>query len=167
MKYEEFLSEAIKNGLCDEYRGILGKNNNNHELFKLLCSAKGLDYMCDAIAKGWGVTTDELNERLGDWINGKETVVFDNGYSSKIYSSYKGDIIADTTALGIINCERSTIDVPLNKICEIYITGKCNIRVVGEGSCICICYGDEKNINIHEYCHGYKRLNKLNSDKYE
>lgn len=167
MKYKEFLSEAIKNGLCEEYRGILYNTKKNYALFKLLCSAKGLDYMCDAIAKNWGVTNDEIYSRLGDWINGKEVVLFKEGYNSKLYCAYKGDVIADTTMVGIINCERATIEIPKNHICEIYLTGKCTIRLTGEGRCVCVCYGKEENIKIQNYCSNYKRINKKKADNYE
>ena len=67
----------------------------------------------------------------------------------------------------LTDIESSKQEIPANNICEIYLTGKCNIRIVGEGRCICVCYGKEDNIKIQNYCSNYKRINKEKADSYE
>lgn len=165
MNYEEFREEAIRKNLCGEYTYLLNKKNSNKQLYDILCHPKGLDYMFDAIAKGWGMSDDVLLDMLKPFINGKVTADYDK-FSSKLYCSYSGEILADTTLLGIINSD-CIIDIPNNMICEIYLTGKCNVSLIGEGECVCVCYGNYEDIVIDKHNRRMKRLNKTEADIYE
>lgn len=161
----QYRENAAANNLCAEYTQIWDSCKSNKQLVDMAFGAKGADYLCDTIAKGWGISPDYICSRFHSFINGKY-ISEQNGYNSKMYCRFNGDIKADTTLLILVDCT-ADITLPANCICEIYCAGKCDISVRGDGRAVFICYGNTEDINITELNCSVKRINKKERDHYE
>lgn len=161
-KYRE---NARIHNLCSEYSEIWDRCKSDKQIMDMALGSKGLDYICDTIAKGWGISPDIICSRFARFINGGYVASL-NGYNSKLYCHYNGEIEADTTIMGIIESD-VTINVSSFKICDVYVTGKCHINVKGEGSMVLVCYGNPEDITVSGTCGNLKRINKKERDRYE
>lgn len=162
---DDYRKKANENHLCAEYAGKWDGCKSNKQLMDLAVSAKGADYLCDTIAKGWGISPDYLCERFINFINGNY-ISKQNGYTSKLYCRFTGRINADTTLLVLIDSDANVI-LPKNSICEIYCTGKCNIEILGAGRAVFVCYGNPNDIKIIDKEGKTKRINKKERDSHD
>lgn len=161
----QYRENAAANNLCAEYTQIWDSCKSNKQLVDMAFGAKGADYLCDTIAKGWGISPEYLCQRFGSFINGRY-VSNQNGYTSKMYCMFDGSITADTTIVTLIDSV-VVLNVPNTSICEVYCTGKCKITVFGEGRAAFVCYGNPDDIVITGTCGNMKRINKKERDHYE
>lgn len=161
---KQFRENATKENLCNEYVQKWDACGSRKQYIDLALSSKGVDYLCNSIAKGWGVSPQYICDNFHAFINGSY-VSEQNGYDSEMYCRYKGVITVRTTVLIILE---SNIDVvvPDLHICNIYVAGKCNINVKGKGQCVLICYGDDIVTNIANTVR-CKRINKKDRDRYD
>lgn len=162
---KQYRENARKNNLCAEYSEKWDACHSNKQIIDMAFGAKGVDYLCDTIAKGWGISPNVICEKYKSFINGRY-VSQQDGYTSQMYCQFMGNITADTTLLCLIDCD-VTVNVPNASICEIYCTGKCNVTVYGEGRAAFICYGNPDDIVITGTCKNMKRINKKERDHYE
>lgn len=163
---DKFRENAASQNLCSEYLSKWNDRLSRKQLVDLALDSKGADYVCDAIAKGWGVSPEFISTKLSAYINGKYISQKD-GYDSALYCCYKGNIIANTTIIILIDCDVE-IDIPENHICKIYCSSKCDIVVMGHGDCFFICYGNDEDVTIEYSGLGkYKRVQKKEMDSYE
>lgn len=159
---QQYREDAERHNMCEEYRDRWDSCKNRKQIVDMALGVKAVDFLCDSIAKGWGIRPDAICERFEPYINGRY-VSKHGGYTSKLYCDFLGNITADTTLICLICCNVN-IYIPVYKICEVYCTGKCNIEVSGEGSVIFVCYGRSSNITITGNCRSIKRVNKGKSD---
>ena len=160
--YKNYKDVALEHGVCSEYIDIWNNCKSKRQIMNMCLSAKGIDYVCDSIAKGWGLSPESFCENFEPFMNGRY-VRDESGYTSKVYCRYMGRISADTTLMALIDCE-AKIDVPKNNICEIYCVGNCLLDVRGEGEAVFVCYGDEDSVKISGSCKNMKRINKKDRD---
>lgn len=162
---EQFRENARLDGLCDEYTEIWDSCKSKKQLMDMCLGIKGIDYICDAIAKGWGISPSILSEKFKNYINGNYT--FDNGvYTTKLYCSYDGTVVCDTTAVAIID-SNVVVEVPTNCLVEIYLTGDTNVFFRGNGRCAIVVYGDKVNFSVDEETNvRYKVIYKKEKDSY-
>lgn len=158
---EQFIENAQVEGICDEYRDTLLSCGSKKQLMDMALSAKGSDYLCDAIAKGWGISPQEICNRFSKYING--AYVFEGDYTSAMYCNYNGIIQCHTTLLVLIE-SNGVVKIPPRHICQIYLSGKCSIRVEGEGECIIVVYGNEDDIIVDKAHIKCKILHKKERD---
>lgn len=163
---KEFRNNAEIDGLCAEYSEKWDSCKSKKQLIDLALEAKGVDYICDAIAKGWGISPRYISYIFSSFINGK--YVFDNSkYTSEMYCKYSGIITCRTTILTLIDCDVRVI-IPDGRICEIYATGNTKIAMDGAGRVALVTYGDAKNVIV---CGNneveLKRIHKREKDGHE
>lgn len=161
---KQYRENARDNNLCAEYSKKWDDCHSNKQIVDMAFGVKGVDYLCDTIAKGWGISPDVICERFGSFINGRY-VSEQNGYTSKMYCKFIGNITADTTIVTLIDSD-VVLNVPNTSICEVYCTGKCRISVLGDGRAVFVCYGNPEDINIQGMTKNTKRINKKNRDNY-
>lgn len=161
---ETYRKNARDNDLCESYSRRWDLCKSNKDLMDMALGAKGVDYLCDTIAKGWGVSPDVISKRFRPFINGKY-VSKQKGYTSEMYCEYAGDITASTDVLAIISCVVN-IDIPANMMCEIYVVGESHLTLSGKGRCAIVCYGEEDSIRIGGSCGQMRRINKKNRDEH-
>lgn len=155
-KLETYRKEAEVHGLCDEYAERWNNCKSKKQIISMALSVKAMDYVCDSIAKGWGMDSYSIYKSFNRFINGR--FVYDgDGYTSKMYCLFRNNIVADTTAMILIDCMCS-IEIPENRICELYIAGETKLSINGKGRCVCVCYG--KEIAIDGDCPNIKRIDK-------
>ena len=162
----KFRENATKDGLCNEYATLWDRCGSRKELIDLALGVKGIDYICDAIVKGWGVSIDYIKDKFGRYINGTYICTNNGKYTSEMYCDYKGEITCNTTMLALINCD-VVVRLPKNHRCEIYATMCCDIKIEGNGQCVVVTYGDYDNITINASENvKYKRLHKKEKDRH-
>lgn len=162
----QFRENAEKDGLCDKYAKSWDACGSKKQLMDFCLRTPCIDYLCDSIAKGWGVSPQYIYENFRTFINGNY-VSSHNGYESEMFCRYKGAVLARTPIISVIESDIS-IRIPDHFLCEIYITGKSKVNVSGNGECVLVCYGNEKDIETtYEGNVRVKRLNKKNRDNYE
>lgn len=162
---DKYRDNARKENLCEEYSQMWDSCGSLKQYMDMALSTKGVDYLCDSIAKGWGISPEHLSDRFSRFINGRY-ISKQKNYESELYCEYNGSIAVRTAILTLINC-KCDIYLPVNNICEIYVTGKSAIHIKGAGRCIFVCYGKEEDINIiTDNSVKMKRINKKNRDLY-
>lgn len=162
----QFRENARKDGLCAEYSEIWDNCSSKKQIMDMCLGSKGVDYLCDAYAKGWGISSSEIYSKFKPFINGNYT--FNNSkYTSSLYCRYKGSLIASTTLLTFVDSD-VTITIPKYSICKVYATGKTNIELKGGGECIVVAYGNDDDVKVvSKEAVRYKRLQKKDRDRYE
>lgn len=163
---EQFRANAEKEGICESYALLWDKAGSKKQLMDIALSAQGADFLCDSIAKGWGLSPDEIVSRFKRYINGTYTYEASSGYTSVLYCQYYGAIEAEDTLVVLVDCD-VTISVPDWAVCSIYATGFTNISIIGGGRVRLVAYGDPANVTVEsvsEDCK-FKRVQKVERDK--
>ncbi len=157
----QFRENARKEGICDRYAVLWDGCGSKKGLMDLALSAQGADFLCDGIAKGWGISSDEIVKRFGRYINGVYTYEDASGYTGVMYCEYIGSIDVETTLVVLIDCD-VVLNVPDWHVCDIYATGKTSISVVGGGRVRLIAYGDAGDVVVDSVDAGcrYRRIQK-------
>lgn len=161
-KYKEDI--RLHGMMCGQYSKALDCFTSNKQLADIAMGVQAFDTICTSLSEGWGASPESICTRLKNFINGKY-VSQQNGYKSKLYCRFAGDVTADTSAILFINCDVRLL-VPYWSISEIYCVGKCNVNVNGAGRVVFVCYGNPDDIVITGACGNMKRLNKRNRDNY-
>lgn len=162
---EAYRHNAMQRNLCKEFVELWGQCTTSQEMIDLCLSAKGIDYTCNAISQGWGISNDEIYRKFRNYINGNYISNNYKAYTSEMYCNYVGKFIARTTAIVLIDSS-VIIQIPeFIGILKIYCVGKCNIKLDGKASCIIVTYGNTENININEGECGVKYINKINDEQ--
>ena len=116
-------------------------------------SVRGIDYLCDAIVKGWGISSEILSTKFSTFINGKYVYRFKkpNGkyYTSEMYCNCIRDKVkVRTNFLTLIDCDVVIEAVGRFPTMQIFATGKCDITLNGDCKYLVTTYGKEDNIKI-------------------
>jgi hypothetical protein len=143
---EDFLENAQIEGICERYSKSVINCGSKKQLMDIALDVNGADYLCTAIAEGWGISPSEISKRFAPYVNGR--YILDNGkYTSAMYCQYNGSIECKTTLLTLVECNIE-VEVPQGHICEIYICGNCNIKLNGKGRVLLASYGNLDNFTI-------------------
>lgn len=154
----DFKRIAKEKGACNTYLNKWDNCYSKKQLMDLALSAQGMDYLATSIKEGWGISSKYISDTFNNFINGKYIHEDDNGYNSIILCNYNGEYECNTTAMLILDSD-TTIKIPENHICEIYVVDGSNINIVGEGDCIIVKYGE--NITINDFSNGViKKIHK-------
>lgn len=158
---EQFRENARKEVICDRYAEKWDSAGSKKGLMDLALSAQGADFLCDGIAKGWGISVDEIKKRFGKYINGRYVYEDEGGYSSVMYCGYEGSIDVESTLVVLIDSD-VVLSIPDWHVCDIYATGKVSISVVGGGRVRLIAYGDAGNVVVESVDSGcrFRRIQK-------
>lgn len=165
---QQFRANADKEGICEKYALLWDKAGSKKQLMDIALSAQGADFLCDSIAKGWGISSDEIVSRFKKYLNGVYTYEDPSGYSSVLYCKHYGAIDVEDTLVVLIDCD-VTISVPDWAVCDIYATGTTNISVMGGGRVRLIAYGNQADVTVESVSEGcrFRRVQKRERDKEE
>ena len=142
----QFHRNAQKEGICADFEERWKKCDSKKGLIDMALDVKGADYLCDAIAKGWGISPIEITNQFSQFINGVYKPRM-KGYTSEMYCRYKGSILAETTLITVIE-SNMTINIPQYHICEIFATGNCELEITGKGQCTIVSYGNYDDVIV-------------------
>lgn len=143
---EQFKNNAEQHGICGDYHNRWDRCCSNKQLIDLALCSEGLEYLCISIANGWGLSPNYISERFKFFIN-NAYISEQKGYSTKLFCQYFGNIIADTTAICVID-SNANIYIPKNHICKIYLSGVSEVVISGEGQGLVACFGEEEKIAV-------------------
>lgn len=142
-------------GVCTPYMRKIAAVGNKTEMFRVLCDVNGGAWLFDLHANGVPLPIEQFLKEYAAYVNGKKTVEYPSGYTSKFYCRYVGDdIVADTTIVYLLECMDVSVDVPMNK----YPT-----LVLSEGSQADVTLGKGARLNVELY--GDACLNGIVGDK--
>lgn len=161
---KRFRKNANDHYICEEKLEEWDRCVTKPDFVRLGFSVQGLDYLCNAINHGWGLTPEYISREFKTYVNNSHCTTI-NGYTSKMYCCYSGSIEISTTITAIIK-SNVTIMIPENRIAEIFVAGQCNIRVFGKGRCTMFCYG-LNSINIDDSLaeHKVRIIEKTDSER--
>jgi hypothetical protein len=134
-----FKRNALRLGLCDEYRRRWDACRTRRELVDMALDSNGIEFVADSLAFGWGLDIACVKSRFGDFINGGYVRCGD-GYTSELYVDGGGVLTLRSTLTLLCRC-RLDIDVPAGFVSRVYV---CGGRAVlhGGGRVEAIVYGD-------------------------
>ena len=158
---EQFRENARGERICDRYAERWDSAGSKRCLMDLALSAQGADFLCDGIAKGWGISADEIGRRFGKYINGRYVYEDEGGYSSVMYCGYEGSIDVESTLVVLIDSD-VVLFVPDWHVCDVYASGNVSLSIVGGGRVRLIAYGDAGDVvvdSIDEGCR-FRRIQK-------
>jgi hypothetical protein len=102
-------------GVCQPYMRKIAAVSNKTEMFRVLCDVNGGAWLFDLHANGVPLPIEQFLKEYAAYVNGKKTVDYPSGYTSKFYCRQDGcEIIADTTLLWLLECRDMTVRVPKN-----------------------------------------------------
>lgn len=158
---EKFRENARNEGICDRYAVLWDGCGSKKGLMDLALTSQGIDFVCDGIAKGWGISVEEIERRFGRYINGAYVHEDDGGYSSVMYCGYEGSIDVGTTLVVLIDSD-VVLSIPDWLVCDIYASGKVSISIVGGGRVRLIAYGDAGDVVVESMDSGcrFRRIQK-------
>lgn len=161
---KQFRENARKENLCEEFSNIWDSCKSKKQYMDMCLCVKGMDYVCDAYAKGWGMDKEAFNTEFKNFINGR-FIYEDEGCLSEMYCDFKGNVSVKTNYLMILD---SDIKLSLRKgFCyQIFASGKCNIEFEGEANVYLFTYGKEGDIKFSGNS-DVRNRHKYNRDEYE
>lgn len=135
-------------GLCGVYADRWDEAQDKEELVRLATDANGVEFLCDGVAFGWGLTAEFIKANFAKYINGY-TINNPKGYTSQLYVNETSPIITvEATITAFIGCNCGIV-VPQYSIAKIYVAGKSKIDLHNNGECYVYCYGDDSKIDFH------------------
>ena len=144
---ENYLNEGRRrNVLCKKYDEMLADADTVREFFDAALGVQGIGFVCESVRAGWFLPPSVVFQTFGRVIIGQYTYQ-GPGYTSKMYYRFKGGVLADTTAICVIESNIG-IKVPRNKNVRIYAAGECKIRIIGEGGAKLVFFGDESGLSL-------------------
>lgn len=66
-----FKKNAIRLGLCDEYKCKWDSCKSLKDLMDIALSANGIEFIADSVSFGWGMDTGSLANDFHDYVNGQ------------------------------------------------------------------------------------------------
>lgn len=130
---DDFKANAKTHGICDMV-SQWDNAKSKKQLMDIALSIRGIQYIAEAIARGWGISPDVISKEFSAFLNGKY-IRNQNGYTSCVYCSPPDkEIIIDTTAAliidfnGIIKVDRHISELHVVKSCaKVICRDSCDI----------------------------------------
>lgn len=163
---QQFRANADKEGICEEYALLWDKAGSKKQLMEIAMSSQGADFLCDSIAKGWGISPDEISSKFSRYLNGAFVYHDVLGYSSVLYCQHFGTIEVEDTLVILIDSD-VVLSVPDMAVCEVYATGVTTLSIIGGGHVRLVAYGNPANVvveSVSEDCK-FRRVQKRERER--
>lgn len=148
MTVEEWVKAMSRQGgVCTPYMRKIAAVSNKTEMFRVLCDVNGGAWLFDLHADGVRLPIEQFIKEYAAYVNGKKTVEYPSGYTSKFYCRHSDDVIqADTTIVYLLECRDAKVNVPMNKYPTVVLSHGTTAEIaMGAGSRLNIeLYGDAK-----------------------
>ena len=144
MQIKDWVELMSRRGdVCTPYMRRLGAVETREDMFRVLCDANGGAWLFGIHAKNpLLVPVREFMEEFKLYINGGHIMSYADGYSSKFYCRYTGEVVADTTLVYLLECPDVQITVPANEYPSV---------VLSRGSKATIAMMPGSRLNIETY----------------
>lgn len=139
-------SVSRQGGVCQPYMRKIAAAGNKTEMFRVLCDVNGGAWLFELHAKGVPLPIEQFLKEYAAYVNGKKTVEYPSGYTSKFYCRNIGKVVADTTIVYLLECKDANVNVPMNKYPTVVLSHGSSAEIaMGAGSRLNIeLYGDAK-----------------------
>ena len=162
MQIKEWAEKMSREGMvCTEYTRKIAMAYTKSEIFRILCDANGGFHIFDMHASGVKMPVDELVTEYAMLINGRKVVEYPQGYTSKFYCRYAGEIVADTTLVYVMESADVEVTVPKNRYPSVILSrgssamfamepgSRLNIELYGDASYTLS--GDIRNVRVRRH----------------
>ena len=119
-------------GVCNDYMRKLAAVEGKSDMFRVLCDANGGAWLFGLHAKGVPLPTEAFMEEYKLYVNGRHVVPYPQGYSSKMYCRYSGELVADTTLVYLLECSDVDITVPKYSYPSVILSKGCSVKIAME-----------------------------------
>ena len=141
-----FKKNAIRLGLCDEYKGKWDSCKSLKDLIDVALDINGIEFLADSMSFGWGMTPERLASDFHDYINGRYQRTKRDGYTSEMYVNYTSPITLRSTLTLIVGCDVE-VKLPAVFAGALYVAGNSHVRLMPHldglhGSLDVMVYGD-------------------------
>jgi len=151
---------ALMLGLCGEYRSKWDGAGSDRDLMDIALDVNGVEFICEGVTDGWGLTPEYIRNRFGGYVNGRY-VRSKDGYTSEMLCCFdESEFRQRSTITTIIACNTEVI-VPRCCISKIYVCGGSKLTLLCDGICELYVYGRDNEIKIH----GCGRVNRTDVEK--
>lgn len=117
-------------GVCNDYMRKLNAVTNKTEMFRVLCDVNGGAWLFELHAKGVQIPIDSFVQEFKNYINGKKTMEYPEGYKSKFHCRQNGtEIVADTTIVYVLECKDVNIVTPKNAYPTVILSGGSSAKI--------------------------------------
>lgn len=149
MEIKHWIEGVSRSGMvCTDYMRKISAVETKEDLFRVLCDSNGGAWLFDMHANGprYQMPVKDFMEEFKSYINGGRVISYSQGYTSKFYCRYSGEIIADTTLVYILECPEVQITVPADAYPSVILSKGCGATIaMMPGSRLNIeTYGDAK-----------------------
>lgn len=127
-------------GVCDEYIKRWDECQSKEDLISIALEEKSIDFILDGITFNWGITSKFIKEMFPEFINGFYLYDSNNGYSSELFCRHKGEVIAKSKVIVVIDSSLLII-IPMGMDVTIYAAGRSYLRIRDYGKYNIIAYG--------------------------
>lgn len=142
MTFKEWLSFVLdKKLICERYLPAVDAARSRKQYMDIALDVNGMAFLCDTAASGRGLPYDTMCAEFGPYLNGRyigSKNSTDNAYTSSLYCSMDdpSGITINTTLTGFFNCH-CDVNVPKNKVCQLYVDNASNVNVIvpDDGKC--------------------------------
>lgn len=143
-KVGAFVEAAERSGgVCSRYMRRLAAVERREDLFRVLCDVNGGSWLFEMHGKGARLPVGDFVKEYYNFLDGKRTMEYPEGYTSKMYCRKDGaEIVADTTLLWLLECKDVKVVVPDNAYPTVTLS---------DGSSAEITLGKNSRLNIETY----------------
>ena len=128
---EKYKERAIEHNVCNEYLRRWNNSLSKKEFIDMALSSQGALFMAQSMNNNWGMSPNFILKHFNSFINGNYE--YNKKYKSCMFVGYNKPIILSTNILILSNCNCNVV-VPNDWVrYEIYLCGKCNILLSGNG----------------------------------
>ena len=163
MTVEEWVKKVSRQGgVCQPYMRKIAAASNKTEMFRVLCDVNGGAWLFDLHANGVPLPIEQFVKEYGAYVNGKKTVEYPSGYTSKFYCRHIGEIVADTTIVYMLECMDADVIVPKNHYPTLILSdgsqadinleegARLNVEIYGD-ACVNGITGDKSKVRITKH----------------
>jgi hypothetical protein len=129
-EFATFIQNAKRRGLCAEYTAKVSEAMSKKQIIDIAFDANGISWLCDSIAKGWGLSPDYIAEQYARFLNGSY-VYHGEGYTSTMFCQVPMVRVVSTMCC-VIDCH---CIVHSDRLCELHVVNS-KVRIEGRGRCI-------------------------------
>lgn len=150
MTIKEWVERVSRSGMvCTDYMRKISVVETREDMFRVLCDSNGGQWLFGIHANGAPLPVDDFCAEFSNYLNGRRTMEYPQGYTSKFYCRpTEVDIDADTTLVYLLECMDMEVYVPKNKYPSV---------ILSAGSSADVVLGDGAKANIELY--GDARVN--------
>lgn len=121
-RVKEYAESLSRRGyVCNGYMRRIEYADTVGDIYRIMCDVNGGERLLELHSRGVLMPLSAVESEMGRYVNGGMTETYPEGYTSKFYCMYRGNIEADSTVLFILESDVS-VHVPENCYPRIFVS---------------------------------------------